>query len=53
MVGNFKDAGASAYQAVSEMQKIVDTTRAIGADVQGVSLTVVNNLEKLNKYTFT
>lgn len=52
MVGNFKDAGASAYQAVSEMQKIVDTTRAIGADVQGVSLTVVNNLEKLNKYTF-
>jgi hypothetical protein len=52
MVGNFKDAGASAYQAVSEMQKIVDTARAIGADVQGVSSTVVTNLEKLNKYTF-
>ncbi len=52
MVGNFKDAGASAYQAVSEMQKIVDTARAIGTDVKGVSSTVVNNLDKLNKYTF-
>jgi hypothetical protein len=52
LVGNFKDAGASAYQAVSEMQKIVDTTRAIGANVSEVSKTVVNNLDKLNKYTF-
>jgi hypothetical protein len=52
MVSNFKDAGISAYQASGEMQKIVDTTRAIGVNVRDVSATVVTNLDKLNKYNF-
>ena len=52
MVSNFKDAGISAYQAGGEMQKIVDTTRAIGVNVKDVSTTVVTNLDKLNKYNF-
>ena len=52
MVGNFKDAGISAYQAGGEMQKIVDTTRAIGVNVKDVSSTVVANIDKLNKYNF-
>lgn len=52
MVGAFKDAGISAYQSTTEMQKVVDVSRSMGVNVGAVSNQVVNNLGEMNKFNF-
>jgi len=52
MVGSFKDAGISAYQAAGEMEKVVNVARASGVNAQAVSEKVVSNMDALNKYNF-
>lgn len=52
MVGAFKEAGISAYQSVTEMQKTVDVARSMGVNVTAVSGKVVDNMDALNKFGF-
>jgi hypothetical protein len=52
MVSSFKDAGISAYNASSEMGKVVNTAREIGVNAQAVSGKVLDNMDTLNKYNF-
>lgn len=52
LITNFKDAGFSAYQAGSEMEKVVNQARAVGVSAQAVSSKVVENMSALNKFGF-
>jgi hypothetical protein len=52
IVSAFKDAGISAYQASTQMQTVIDSARAIGANAQAVSTMVIENTKELNKYNF-
>ena len=52
VVGKFKDAGVSAYQAGSEMEKVVNQARVIGVSAQAVSGKVLENMSALNKFGF-
>jgi hypothetical protein len=52
VVGKFKDAGFSAYQAGGEMEKVVNQARAIGVSAEAVSGKVLENMEYLNKFNF-
>jgi len=52
MIKSFKDAGYSAYQAGSQMEKVVNTAREIGVNATAVSSQVLSNMDMLNKYTF-
>jgi hypothetical protein len=52
MVNNFKDAGISAYDSVTQMQKVVDIARESGINVGKVSDMVTKNISELNKYNF-
>lgn len=53
VVGKFKDAGISAYQASEEMSKVVNVARESGVNAQAVSGQVLKNMEALNKYNFS
>lgn len=52
IVSGFKDAGFSAYESSKEMQKVVDTARAIGVSAQDVSGKVIKNMSALNTFNF-
>ena len=52
MVDNFKDVGVSAYDSVSQMQKVVDIARESGVNAGKVASLVTDNLGNLNKYNF-
>jgi hypothetical protein len=52
IIENFKNAGYSIYQASEQMQKVVDTARGLGLNVESVTENVINNMDALNKYTF-
>jgi hypothetical protein len=52
IVENFKNAGYSVYQTTEQMQKVVDTARTLGLNVESVSENVIQNMDALNKYTF-
>ena len=52
MVGRFKDAGVSAYDSTKEMEKVVNTARSIGVNVEQVSNQTLNNMGELNKFNF-
>lgn len=52
LITNFKDAGFSAYQAGSEMEKVVNQARAVGVSAQAVSGKVVENMSALNRFGF-
>ena len=52
IVGKFKDAGFSAYQASTQMQGVVDQARAIGVSASAVSGKVLENMSALNKFNF-
>jgi len=49
---NFKDVGVSYLGVQSQMQKVVDISRKMGVNAQGVSAEVVKNLTKLNTFNF-
>jgi hypothetical protein len=49
---SFKEAGVSIYNTSDEMQKVIDSAREIGVNAKTVSQSVLNNLDKLNLYTF-
>jgi hypothetical protein len=48
----FKDVGVSYMGVQNQMQKVMDISRSMGVNAQGVSQAVVNNLGLLNKYNF-
>ncbi len=52
IIENFKNAGYSIYQASEQIQKVVDTARGLGLNVESVTENVLNNMDALNKYTF-
>lgn len=51
-VGKMKDVGISTYQASKEMEKVVNSAREMGVNVQAVSKEVMVNMDKLNRYNF-
>jgi hypothetical protein len=48
----FKDIGHSVYTMGSEMQKVIDTSRNLGLNVEAVTENVLTNMDSINKYTF-
>ena len=52
IVGKFKDAGVSAYQAGTEMEKVINQARAVGVSAQAVSGKVLENMSALNRFGF-
>jgi hypothetical protein len=52
IVESFKNAGISAYQASTEMGKVVDIARASGVNAIAVSQKVLANMEALNQFNF-
>lgn len=52
IVTSFKDAGFSAYQASSQMEKVVNVARSMGVNAQAVSGKVLENMDALNKFNF-
>jgi hypothetical protein len=52
VISGFKDAGFSAYQAGSQMEKVVNQARAVGVSAQAVSGKVLENMSALNKFNF-
>lgn len=52
VVTGFKNAGFSAYQAGTEMEKVVNQARAIGVSAEAVSGKVLENMGYLNKFNF-
>lgn len=52
MAKKFKDVGVSYLGVQSQMQKVVDISRKMGVNAQGVSAEVVKNLTKLNTFNF-
>jgi hypothetical protein len=49
---SFADAGMSVLQAGTEMQKVVNASRAIGVDTKEVSRIVLDNLGKTTQFNF-
>jgi hypothetical protein len=49
---SFADAGMSVLQAGEEMQKVVNSSRAIGVDTEKVSSMVLSNLSKTTQFNF-
>lgn len=49
---SFADAGISILQAGEEMQKVVDSSRAIGVDTKKVSDMVLTNLASTSQFNF-
>jgi hypothetical protein len=49
---SFADAGMSVLQAGEEMQKVVNSSRAIGVDTEKVSSMVLSNLAKTTQFNF-
>ena len=49
---NFKDVGVSYLGVQSQMQKVIDISRKMGVNAQGVSSEVVKNLNQLNTFNF-
>lgn len=52
IVTSFKDAGFSAYQSATQMEKVINVSRSMGANAKAVSETVLQNMDALNKYNF-
>jgi len=52
MIGSFKDAGISAYQAAENMEDVINVANEIGVNAQSVSQKVVSNMEQLNRFNF-
>jgi hypothetical protein len=52
IVSNFRDVGASSFQAVEGMQKVVDVARSQGVNARQVSDQVLSNMGAMNKFTF-
>jgi len=52
IVGAFKNAGISAYDAGKQMQTVIDSAREIGVNAKLVSAQVLANTESLNRYNF-
>jgi hypothetical protein len=52
IVSNFRDVGASSFQAVEGMQKVVDVARSQGVNARQVSDQVLSNMGEMNKFTF-
>jgi hypothetical protein len=52
IVGSFKDAGFSAYQAGKQMETVIDSARQIGVNAKQVSSQVLANTESMNRYNF-
>ena len=52
IVGSFKDAGFSAYQASKQMQTVIDSARQIGVNAGDVSKMVLDNTKLMNQYNF-
>jgi hypothetical protein len=52
MAKKFKDVGVSYMGVQDQMQKVVDISRKMGVNAQGVSDEVAKNLTKLNTFNF-
>lgn len=52
LVSNFKDIGIGVGKVSENMEKVVNTARAIGVSAKDVSTQVVANLDLMNKFTF-
>ena len=52
LVSGFRSAGFSVSHIKDEMQKVVDYSRSVGANVSVVAELVTKNIEKLNLYNF-
>jgi hypothetical protein len=53
IVTSFKDAGFSAYQSATQMEKVVNVARSMGVNAQAVSGVVLENMNALNKFNFS
>ena len=52
LVEGFRDAGMSLKDINKGMTKVLDVSNALGVNAKGVSKSVVENLDKLNRYGF-
>jgi len=52
IVSSFKDVGFSLNQSSTQMEKVINTARQIGANAQAVSGVVLDNMNALNRFTF-
>jgi hypothetical protein len=52
IVDNFKNAGISAYQSATQIEKVVNISRELGVNAQTVSSEVLRNMDYLNKFNF-
>jgi hypothetical protein len=52
IVGSFKDAGISAYNASKQMQTVIDSARQMGVNAASVSKMVLENTKLMNQYNF-
>ena len=52
IVESFRNVGISSFKAVEGMEKVVDVSRKSGVNAQKVSGMVLENMDKMNKFTF-
>lgn len=52
LVKNFKESGYALSQIPKTMQKVIDTSKALGVNVEATSSAVVANIGKLNTFNF-
>jgi predicted GNAT family acetyltransferase len=53
LVKNFKESGYALSQIPKTMQKVIDTTRALGVNTEKTTKDVVTNIGKLNTFNFS
>jgi hypothetical protein len=53
LITNFKDQGYALSQIPKTMEKVIQTSRALGVNVAAVSESVVTNISKLNTFNFS
>ena len=53
LVANFKDMGYSLQSIPKEMQKVIDTSKALGVNVHAVAEEVTSNLKQMNLFNFS
>jgi hypothetical protein len=53
LVKKFKEQGYSLQGIPKNIQKVIDTTRALGVNTKATTQSVVDNLSKLNLYNFS
>ena len=53
LITNFKEQGFALSQIPKTMEKVIQTSRALGVNVAAVSESVVTNISKLNTFNFS